>query len=120
MNTPIERSATMCAQAQLDAYNALDIDAFVSIYHESIELIDLLTGQVFCNGIGELKARYQILFENNRNLHCKLVSRVCCGAFVYDEELVTGLSSAKEVHAVATYFVENGLIKKAWFVKEEL
>jgi hypothetical protein len=116
----IIRTPKNCAQAQLDAYNNRDVDAFVAVYSPNIQLIDLVSGLVFCNGQSELKERYSRFFADNPQLHCRLVSRVCCGNIVIDEEHVTGIGSSGAVHAVATYLVENGLIIKAWFVKESL
>ncbi len=116
----VNTSAEDCAQAQLEAYNARDIEAFAAVYSDDVQLCDLITGQTFCNGQAELKTRYSKLFTENPNLHCKLVSRICCGNVVIDEEHVTGIGDAGVVHAVATYLVDEGLITKAWFVREVL
>ncbi len=114
-----DRTPEQCAQAQLDAYNARDIDAFAEVYAETIQLIALPSGEVFCNGIEELRARYGKQFHDHPELHCRLVSRVVCQPFVIDEEDVTGLRSDGPVHAVATYECRNGMIQRAWFLREE-
>lgn len=111
--------AQRLAQAQLDAYNARNIDEFVGCYAESIELIDLVSGEVFCKGREELRVRYAPFFEKHPELYCKLVARIVCGEVAYDEELVYGIKQGEALHAVATYLVQDNLIVKAWFVKEK-
>ena len=114
-----DRTPAECAQEQLDAYNARDIEAFATVYADDIQLIALPLGEVFCNGIHELRERYGKQFELHPHLHCKLLSRIECAPFVIDEEEVSGLSSAGLVHAVATYECRNGKIVRAWFIREE-
>lgn len=113
------RSPEWCAQEQLDAYNARDIDRFAAVYSENVELIDLVSGDVFCSGKEALRKRYGQMFSEKTELSCSLVSRVVCGNVVYDEELVSGLVHNTVVHAVATYLVADGHISKAWFVREQ-
>jgi hypothetical protein len=106
------------AQAQLDAYNARDVNAFAKVYAEDVQLIDLSTGSVFCNGLDELRNRYGRQFSEHPHLHCRLVSRIVCPPFVIDEEDVSGLAAGGNVHAVATYECAEGMIKRAWFLRE--
>lgn len=118
-----EESPTACeraAQAQLDAYNQRDIDAFASVYTEDVRLIDLATGTIFCTGIDELHERYGRQFAEKTNLHCQLISRIVCPPFVIDEEHVTGLTADAHVHAVATYECRDGKICRAWFLREAI
>lgn len=112
MRTPIQ-----AAQAQLDAYNARDLDQFASIYHPHVVLYQLSTGTPFCTGIEELRTRYGRQFAEHPHLHCDLVHRSACGNMVIDEEHVRGLSGDEVVHAIAVYEVLEGLIAKAWFIK---
>jgi hypothetical protein len=117
--TQHQRTPEECAQAQLDAYNARDIDAFAAVYHEHVELIDLKTGVPFCSDRDDLTARYGKQFAEHPLLHCELVDRIVCPPYVIDEERVTGLVADRTVHAVATYEVRDGYIMRAWFIREE-
>lgn len=112
MYTPEE-----AAQAQLDAYNARNINAFADVYADDVQLLTLKTGEAFCTSKKELRLRYAPMFERCTELHCHLVSRTICGNIVIDEECVTGQTDV-EIHAVAIYEVINGLICRAWFVRE--
>lgn len=110
-------SPESAAQLQLDGYNSRNIDLFCSAYSETVQLMDMLTGAVFCDGIVQLRERYGEQFAKCPDLHCTLVKRIVCGSVVIDEEHVRGLSSDKIVHATAIYEVQNGLIQRGWFVR---
>lgn len=118
-STSHDKTPQECAQAQLDAYNARNIDAFAKVYADSIQLVALPSGDVFCDGIDELRSRYGKQFNEHPDLHCRLVSRIVCNPFVIDEENVVGLKPGSSVHAVATYECRNGKIVRAWFLREE-
>jgi hypothetical protein len=105
------------AQAQLDAYNARDIDAFLAAYHDDVELARLPGDEVFARGKEQMRAIYRELFANAPDLHCRLVNRVCHDRFVVDHEDVTGLPGRDRIGAVAIYEVADGLIRRAWFLK---
>jgi hypothetical protein len=104
------------AQAQLDAYNARDIDAFLLPYAPNIELARIPGGEVFARGHTEMRARYSRLFEDSPDLHCELKSRICHDRFVVDHEEVTGMAGREAVGAVAIYEILDGLIASAWFL----
>lgn len=112
------RTPEQCAQEQLDAYNARDIMRFADVYAMDVQLIDLATGNVFCDSRTALIARYGPMFTEHPGLHCNLVNRIVCSPFVFDEEDVTGLRPEGSTHAVATYECIDGFIQRAWFVRE--
>ncbi|MFM8770511.1 MAG: nuclear transport factor 2 family protein [Candidatus Kapaibacterium sp.] len=108
------------AQAQLDAYNAHDVDAFAAVYSDDVQLIDLASGSMFCIGVDGLRDLYARKFAEKPTMHCRLVNRIVCPPFVIDEEDVAGLVDGKSVHAVATYECRDGKICRAWFLHEVL
>lgn len=109
------RSPEDAAQAQLDAYNAKNIDDFVACYHEDVEVYDFLTGELRMKGMESFRERYAKLFENTK-IHARLEQRMSLGAVVMDKEYVTGMGD-EPVEAIAIYEVVEGLIRKVWFVK---
>lgn len=113
------RTPEQCAQDQLDAYNARDIDRFADVYADGIQLIDLRSGVAFCDGVDALRERYGPMFAAHPDLHCHLVRRIVCGVVVFDEEQVHGLRPDGPVHATAIYETDAGRITRAWFVREE-
>jgi hypothetical protein len=94
------------------------MERFAQVYASDVELIDLATNVVFCNGIAALRERYGALFASHPNLRCSLAQRMICPPYVIDEEFVHGHSSPGALHAIAIYEVHDGFIKRAWFVKE--
>ena len=98
---------------QLEAYNARDIDLFVSTYTEDIEIYDS-KGVLTMKGHEQLRKRYDALFKNTPNLHCRIVNRILINNKVIDNENVT--MNERIVEAVAIYEVVDGKIKKVTFV----
>ncbi|MEZ4467682.1 MAG: nuclear transport factor 2 family protein [bacterium] len=112
----LDSRARAAAQAQLDAYNAHDIEHFAACYHPDVEVFDLPTGALRMAGRPALHAAYGAMFAAFPTVHAALVSRAVVGRFAYDEEHVTGRGDAV-IHAMATYEVgDDGLIRRVWFV----
>lgn len=105
------------AQAQLDAYNRGDIDAFAACYAEDVEVYDLHRGTLRFRGRPVLHATYQKVFEQHPELHAHLDGRLVVGATAADRERVTGLRDDEVVEALAIYEVRDGLIRKVWFAQ---
>jgi len=110
------KSAERLAQAQLDAYNSGDINAFAACYADDVE-VHLLGGELLYRGVGRLREQYGPYFAANPNLHAKLLSRTVQGDFAIDHEHVTGFAKGGELFAVAIYEVREDLIQKVWFIK---
>ena len=65
-------------QAQLDAYNRQDVDAFMSVFTENCIVGDL-NGAVSERGKGQVRARYAKLFADFPENQARLVNRVAVG-----------------------------------------
>jgi hypothetical protein len=113
MTTP-----TDIVQHQLAAYNARDVEAFVATYSPTITIMCHPSGQVLIEGIAELRKTYDDLFANSPNLHCEIVNRIVIGNCVIDHERVTGRGDAPPFNAVVIYEVQDGLIQRAWALRE--
>jgi len=105
------------AQAQLDAYNAHDLEAFLACYAEAVEVRDFPSGELRLAGRAAMRARYGPLFERP-GLHAELVDRIALGAAVIDQESVRVLRDQTLVSAVAVYEVADELIQRVWFIRE--
>lgn len=111
------RTPEQAAQAQLDAYNAQDVDAFAACYAEDVEAFELPSGTSLFRGRDVLRARYARLFAANPRLHCRLTARIVEGAFVVDQEELSGRADGGTGRAVAIYQVESGRIRRIWFAR---
>lgn len=102
-------------QAQLDAFNAKDIDALMRSYAPDAEQF-ALHGERLASGHEELRPRYLARFSEP-DLHARLLSRTVMGNFVTDLELITrnfpeGLGT---LEMLCIYEVIGGRIRRASF-----
>ncbi len=102
------------AQRQLNAYNLRNIDAFLEPYADDVEVYQYPNTLEY-KGKETMRKNYSQMFENTPNLHCELVARIVQGNVVIDKEYVQ--FGDRTVEAVAIYHIENGKIKKVYFVK---
>ena len=99
---------------QLEAFNARDIDRYVSFYSPDAVVQDGI-GNVMAQGLDAIRALYGQLFAQSPNLHVEILNRIHVGAWVIDEERTTGFNFEgfpSELHAPCVYRVENGCIVK--------
>lgn len=112
-------TAVAVVQKQLDAYNAKDLSLFLSVFHTDAALYNLGNETPIARGEEELKTIYGRLFEQSPNLHSNVVSRQVIGNKVLDYEVITGRNNQPEpLFLIAIYEVENGKIKRCYFVRE--
>ena len=102
-------------QAQLDAFNAKDIDALMSTYAPDAEQF-ALHGERLAKGHAALRPRYQARFEEP-DLSARLLSRTVMGNFVTDLELITRnfADGPGTLEMLCIYEVIDGRIQRASF-----
>jgi hypothetical protein len=103
-------------QAQVDAYNAHDVEAFVETYTNDAQLFEH-PAKLLASGSAQLRERYTARFKEP-NLHAVIVERIVMGNIVVDHEKVTRTfpEGSGVLEAVAIYQVESGRIAKAWLL----
>lgn len=110
-------------QAQLDAYNRHDAEGFAATYAPDAEIIELATGVLIAKGTTAIRAFYSARFQANPGLHAEVLHRMVQGAFVVDQERLTGVLVAPggperpPLTAVVMYEVKDGRIARAWLVR---
>ncbi|MEM9953455.1 MAG: nuclear transport factor 2 family protein [Chloroflexota bacterium] len=104
-------------QAQVEAYNARDLEAFIALHSPTAQLFDLPTGALICEGESALRARYSKRFENEA-LHAEILNRMVHGNRVIDHERITGMHPDCTVDAVAIYEIIDQKIQRVWFIFE--
>jgi putative hydrolase of HD superfamily len=80
-------SPAAVVQAQLEAYNAKDIDALLQTYAPDARQY-ALHGDLMARGHEQMRPRYVERFAEP-DLHARLVSRSVLGNFVTDVEVIT-------------------------------
>jgi hypothetical protein len=106
-------------QQQLEAYNRRDIDEFMAVFHIDVELWTL--GSEAPNAVGweDVKKLYADLFTISPELNSTVLNRSVIGNKVIDYERISGRKGTSEdVFLIMIYEIKDGLIWKAWAVRE--
>ena len=104
------------AQAQLDAYNAQDLDAFVGWFAEDVTVADLNAAPIL-HGRDAYRARYADLFAQYPQNRVELLSRMVIGSTVIDHERVFRSPGATPFEVAAIYSLAGDKIARVDFVK---
>jgi uncharacterized protein (TIGR02246 family) len=103
-------------QAQVDAFNAHDIDAFAACYADDVTVTDLSGKDPVIKGIPALKKTYAFLAKMPKQFHVEIVQRAVTGPIVVDRERAIGLPAGRgQPEAMAIYEVRHGKIQNVWF-----
>jgi hypothetical protein len=109
-------AAESVVQAQLNAYNARDIDAFLATYSDDVELYDF-PATLRLKGKPAMRTRYVQRF-GDPTLHATISKRIVMDNTVIDQEHVRSQfpDGAGTRNAVAIYEVRDGKIAKVTFI----
>ncbi len=109
------KSPLAVVQAQLDAYNAKDIDALLATYAPDAEQYTL-HGERLAQGHAQMRERFLARFAEP-DLHARLLSRTVLGSTVVDAELITRNfpEGPGTVEMLCIYEVVEGRIRRASF-----
>ena len=108
--TPLE-----CVQFQLDAYNARDLDTFLTEFSETIQCYRLPDLTFLLDGKDAFGAFYAANRFGHEGLRAELVHRIVVGNKVIDHEMIHGLGPEPTETAVI-FEVVDGLIEKVFFI----
>jgi hypothetical protein len=106
---------TQVVQAQVDAYNRHDLEAFVATYSPDVEVRMLPADSALVNGSAALRQAYEFLLHVPPEYAVAITQRIASGCFVIDNERVrvNGTQPAADA-GVAIYQVEDHLIRRVW------
>jgi len=108
--------AEAIVQAQLAAYNARDLNAFLATYAEDAQLFEH-PSKLLARGVTQMRERYAARFAEP-NLHAVVIKRIVMGNIVIDHERVTRTfpEGTGAQDAIAMYEVQGALITRVWFI----
>lgn len=116
----VQDSVTMSAadivQKQLEAYNAKDLEAFLSLYSDNVKGFNFPDKEIF-SGKNAMRAGYEALFKDNPDLQCVVLQRTVMNNVVVDHEKISGLSNANDVNTIAIFKIEKGKINRIYFIR---
>ena len=105
-------------QENLNAYNTLDIEAFMRSFSDNIALYNFNNPVPTLTGLDQVREFYGELFDQSPDLLSTVTKRICLGNKVIDHESITGRKSSKEIiELVLIYEVESEKINKITVMK---
>jgi len=110
----LQDTPEILVQRQLNGYNYRNIEAFLEPYADDVEVY-LYPDKLLGKGKEGMRKSYSEMFDKTPNLHCELKARIVQGNIVIDKEYVRFAN--EYVDATAIYHIENGKIKKVYFVE---
>ena len=106
--------ATDVVDAQIEAYRARDVERFLSHYADDISVV-LFDGTPMFADKQVMREQYGKLFADSPDLRVSIASRMTAGAFVVDQEEISGFhfgDMPTEMTALTVYQVTDGKITK--------
>ncbi len=101
-------------QAQVDSYNARNLERFLSFYSPDIVILDG-EGNQMTKGHEDMRQLYAGLFDQSPELHAEIKKRILSGQYVIDEEYITGFNLKgypSELSAAVVYRISDGKIAR--------
>lgn len=107
---------SVIVQRQLDAYNAREVEALVSIYAADAALYEH-PDKLLAQGTATLRERFTARFQEP-NLHAVLLHRIVAGDIVIDHERVsrTFPEGPGTIELTMIYEVKGQHITRAWTI----
>ncbi|MFK7812145.1 MAG: nuclear transport factor 2 family protein [Maribacter sp.] len=107
-------------QKQLETYNNLDIDGFMSVIDQNISMHDFASGKITLEGYDACEKVYADLFEASPNLHSKIITRTVFDNKVIDHEHITGRKGSDiPIELVLIYEVNDEKITKISVLRKQ-
>jgi len=104
------------AGAQLDAYNAQDLEKYMTYFTEDC-VVSGLNGTPTETSRDAIKARYAKAFAQFPQNKAELKNRIVVGNTVVDHELVIRAPGGEQFEIIAIYTFRDGLIARVDFAK---
>jgi hypothetical protein len=101
---------------QVEAYNARDLESFLSCYSENVTIRDG-QGKTLMSGIGAVRRQYGDWFVAHPEVHAEVTGRLISAGWVVDEEHIT--MSDGVMSALVGYHIAEGAIDAVVLLSED-
>ena len=117
-NTAKATEAEAVVQAEVDAYNAHDIHAFMAAYATDAEVYEF-PAKLLLKGSAQIKGFYEKQRFNDTRLHADIAKRIVMGDVIVDYEqiAITFPEGPGRVEAIAINEVRDGKIRKVTLMR---
>ncbi|CAN7239551.1 nuclear transport factor 2 family protein [Phenylobacterium sp. LjRoot225] len=103
-------------QAQLEAYNAQDLDAYCAYFADDIQVGDL-NRPPHTSDIETYRKNYAGVFAKFPENKAELLNRIAVGSTVIDHEKVIRSPGGETFEVIAIYTIADGKVARVDFVK---
>ncbi|MEM1407519.1 MAG: nuclear transport factor 2 family protein [Bacteroidota bacterium] len=112
----VAQTPEQLAQAQLDAYNNRDLEAFLEPYSDTVKVYNFPNDFRY-QGKEIMRKNYGGMFERLTDLNCELVNRMVSGNTVIDHERVLFEKGRPKTEVFALYKIAHGKIQEVYFIR---
>lgn len=112
------QTPTELADLQLKGYNERNIDLFLEAYSDSVKVYNF-PNELMYTGKETMRMNYSGMFNNLKDLHCTIKSRMVLGNTVIDEERVVIRNGQPTLEAIAIYKIAAGKIQEVYFIRKD-
>ncbi len=103
-------------QAQFDAYNTQDLEAYCGYFADDVIVADL-NGKITTQGIEAYRTRYEGVFAQFPQNKAELVSRMAVGNTVVDHERVVRAPGGHTFEVICIYTLAGDKVARVDFAK---
>lgn len=103
----------------MEAYNARDLDVFMTFFDEDIEMYNFHAENSSAKGLKEVRSIYKNMFDASPMLHSKILNRIVFDNKVIDYEFITGAyGKAEPFELVFIYEIRDGKIFRTTAIRK--
>ena len=107
------KSALELVEAQFAAYNAHDLDRFMSNFSDTVKIYRMANTELGIDGKAAMAHFYATERFNHPGLRAELLSRLVLCNKIFDRERIWGMSDIP-LDVVAVFEAKDGLIHTMW------
>jgi len=116
--TPKVLSPAGTVGKQIELFNAHDLEGFLALFAEDLEVSEVPAGATAPTGKARLRELYAARFQANPDLHASAEAQMVSGEFVIQKEKIKGRAGKEALVAVTIYQVKAGKIVRMWGLRE--
>lgn len=117
--TPKVLSPAGTVGRQIELFNAHDLEGFLGLFADDLEVGEVPTGPTAAYGKARLRELYAERFKANPDLHASAEAQMVSGDFVIQKERIKGRAGKKEaLETVVIYQVKGGKILRMWSLRD--
>jgi hypothetical protein len=117
--TPKVLSPAATVQRQIDRFNAHDLEGYLALFAEDLEVAELPASDWGTRNKAWLRGVYAERFRTNPDLRASTEAQLVSGTFVIETERIRGrVGQAGPLDVVVVYQVKEGKIVRMWELRD--